>query len=65
MEHEVELWTIGPWFGKAKPASHSNHAHFDTVENLMDSSLLNGLSNRQILIKGSRSMALEQLLPSL
>ena len=65
MAHEVELWTIGPWFGKAKQASHSDHRHFDAVDDLIQSSLLNELSKRQILIKGSRSMALEQLMPGL
>ena len=65
LEHGVELWTIGPWFGKARQATQSDHPHFDAVDDLMDSSLLSGLSNRQILIKGSRSMALEQLMPAL
>lgn len=63
LELEVELWTVGPWFGKAKQASQSDHRHFDAVDDLKQS--LGGLSNRQILIKGSRSMALEQLMPAL
>ena len=63
LELEVELWTVGPWFGKAKKASQSDHRHFDAVDDLKQS--LGGLSNRQILIKGSRSMALEQLMPAL
>lgn len=65
LKHGVELWTIGPWFGKAKQASQSDHRHFDAVDDLMQSSLLSGLSERQILIKGSRSMALELLMPAL
>lgn len=65
LKHGVELWTIGPWFGKAKQASQSDHRHFDAVDDLMQSPLLSGLSKRQILIKGSRSMALEQLMPAL
>lgn len=66
LQHGLQLWTVGDWFGKARAASeHSNWTHWASFEELQQALESTPLSGRQVLVKGSRSARLERLLPSL
>ncbi len=66
LQHGLQLWTVGDWFGKAQAASeHSNWTHWASFEELQQALESTPLSGRQVLVKGSRSARLERLLPSL
>jgi UDP-N-acetylmuramoyl-tripeptide--D-alanyl-D-alanine ligase len=62
----AELWTVGPWFGKVHAESPDkgwiHWEHFDALAERLNRDPLTG---RQILVKGSRSAALERVMPYL
>ena len=65
---KMELWTVGQWYGQTQdPAEDSSwqHAHFSSVESLQKALTDDPITHRQILVKGSRGMAMEQLMPFL
>ena len=63
---DVDLWTVGQWFGKIHASQpKANWRHFERCDDVvrhLEQTLLRG---RQILIKGSRSIGLERLMPNL
>ncbi|MFT4566394.1 MAG: UDP-N-acetylmuramoyl-tripeptide--D-alanyl-D-alanine ligase [Saprospiraceae bacterium] len=59
---DVNVITVGPIFSSC---ANKIDQRFDTVESLLMSDLLNNLENRQILIKGSRGIYLEKVIPFL
>lgn len=62
----VELWTVGAHFGQIFTASETpKWTHFDAMETLLLRLEKEPLRGRQILVKGSRSAALERLVPYL
>jgi UDP-N-acetylmuramoyl-tripeptide--D-alanyl-D-alanine ligase len=66
LQHGLELWTVGDWFGQAQAASeNANWTHWASFEELQQALESTPLSGRQVLVKGSRSARLERLLPSL
>lgn len=62
----AELWTVGPWFGKVHAESpHKGWIHWEHFDALADRLNRDPLTGRQILVKGSRSAALERVMPYL
>jgi UDP-N-acetylmuramoyl-tripeptide--D-alanyl-D-alanine ligase len=56
------FWTVGPLYAACpRPAQHS----FDTTEEALNELKRISPTGATVLIKGSRGMALEQLLPAL
>ena len=62
----LELWSVGQWFGHLfGEGGHEGWTHFNGLEALVDHLQSSPSEGRQILVKGSRSAALERLLPYL
>ena len=62
----LELWSVGQWFGRIHDAGgHKDWMHFSGLDSLVAHLQSNPSEGRQILVKGSRSAALERLLPYL
>ena len=62
----LELWSVGQWFGHLfGEGGHKGWMHFSGLEALIDHLQSSPSEGRQILVKGSRSAALERLLPYL
>ena len=62
----LELWSVGQWFGRIHDAGgHKDWMHFSGLDALVAHLQSNPSEGRQILVKGSRSAALERLLPYL
>ena len=62
----LELWSVGQWFGRIHDAGgHKGWMHFRDLDALVVHLQSNPTEGRQILVKGSRSAALERLLPYL
>ena len=62
----LELWTIGEHFGVAREVHpHSDWRHFGAWDDLVHHLQSSPMSNRQILVKGSRSAGLERIMPYL
>lgn len=63
---EAALWTVGKWFGKVHArAPRPGWTHFSRCEDALTHLEETPLRGRQILIKGSRSIGLERLMPNL
>ena len=63
---EAALWTVGKWFGKVHArAPRLGWTHFSRCEDALTHLEETPLRGRQILIKGSRSIGLERLMPNL
>lgn len=63
---ELELWSVGQWYGRIHDeGGHNTWMHFNGLEALIAHLQSNPCDGRQILVKGSRSAALERLLPYL
>ena len=61
-----ELWTVGPAFGERhRHGMTPAWKHLIQVEQAITALKQTPLTQRQILIKGSRSMRLEELMPYL
>ena len=62
----LELWSVGQWFGRIHDGGgHKGWMHFRDLDALVVHLQSNPTEGRQILVKGSRSAALERLLPYL
>ena len=62
----VELWSVGTSFGDIFTSNpEDSWTHFDSIHHLTVHLRKNPIRERQILLKGSRSAALERLLPYL
>ena len=62
----VELWSVGTSFGDIFTSNpEDSWTHFDSIDHLTVHLRKNPIRERQILLKGSRSAALERLLPYL
>lgn len=62
----IPLWTVGRWFGQVHDSSPSDlWKHWPDFDTLVAHLIECPLSNRHILVKGSRSAALERLMPYL
>lgn len=62
----LELWSVGQSFGRIHDAAgHKDWMHFTELDALVAHLQSNPPEGRQILVKGSRSAALERLLPYL
>ena len=61
----LEVWTVGPEFGRIPVEGGQARTHFDHLDAMISHVESNPLSGRQILVKGSRSARLEKLMPSL
>lgn len=59
-ESDIQLITVGKEFGKTPSKNH-----FSTAEELMNSAQLNEIIGHLILLKGSRGIQLEKLIPNL
>ena len=65
-QENLELWSVGQWFGHLfGEGGHKGWMHFSGLEALVDHLQSSPSERRQILVKGSRSAALERLLPYL
>ena len=62
----AELWTVGCWFGEAHQKEHrSGWTHWESLDKILEHLQKAPLTDRQILVKGSRSAALERVMPYL
>lgn len=62
----LELWSVGQWFGRIHDeGGHNGWKHFSDLDTLIAHLQSSPCDGRQILVKGSRSAALERLLPYL
>ena len=62
----VSLWTVGAWFGSIHTRQpRGEWRHFDRCDDALMHLKETHLRGRQILIKGSRSIGLERLMPNL
>ena len=62
----LELWSVGHWFGRIHDdGGHKGWMHFRDLDALVVHLQSYPTEGRQILVKGSRSAALERLLPYL
>ena len=62
----AELWTVGRWFGEAhQKEQHSSWTHWESLDKILEHLQKAPLTDRQILVKGSRSAALERVMPYL
>ena len=62
----ARLWTVGSWFGNIHTRQPKAHwRHFERCENVVVHLKESPLRGHQILIKGSRSIGLERLMPNL
>lgn len=61
-----ELWTVGPSFGEVhRSQTHRAWRHWEAFEGLVEHLETTTPSGRHILVKGSRSAALERVMPYL
>ena len=62
----VSLWTVGSWFGNIHARQPGGDwRHFERCEDAVMHLKESPLRGHQILIKGSRSIGLERLMPNL
>jgi len=62
----AELWTVGRWFGEVHQKEHlSGWTHWESFDILREQLEKKPPAGRQILVKGSRSAALERVVPYL
>ena len=62
----VSLWTVGAWFGSIHTRQpRGDWRHFDRCDDALMHLKETQLRGHQILIKGSRSIGLERLMPNL
>jgi UDP-N-acetylmuramoyl-tripeptide--D-alanyl-D-alanine ligase len=63
---DVHLWTVGAWFGKIYARqTRAKWRHFERCDDVVTYLKESPLRGHQILIKGSRSIGLERLMPNL
>ena len=66
MQHDVSLWTVGRWFGAIHARQPQQHwRHFEECDDVLAHLEKTPMRDHQILIKGSRSVGLERLMPNL
>jgi len=62
----AELWTLGRWFGEVHQRERlSGWTHWESMDTLVAQLQTEPPADRQILVKGSRSAALERVMPYL